>query len=50
MVAMASSAYKSMRTQTVEQRTLTREMLFQYCWLDTYAMYAIYKKLLELTK
>ena len=48
--AMASSAYKSMRTQTVEQRTLTREMLFRYCWLDTYAMYAIYKKLLELTK
>ena len=48
--AMASSAYKSMRTQPVEQRTLTREMLFRYCWLDTYAMYAIYKKLLELTK
>jgi len=48
--AMASSAYKSMRTQPVEQRTLTREMLFKYCWLDTYAMYAIYKKLLELTK
>ena len=48
--AMASSAYKSMRTQPVEQRTLTREMLFKYCWLDTYAMYAIYTKLLELTK
>ena len=47
--AMASSAYKSMRAQPVEQRTITREMLFKYCWLDTYAMYAIYKKLLELT-
>ncbi|MDA7542289.1 DUF2779 domain-containing protein [Gammaproteobacteria bacterium] len=48
--AMASSAYKSMRTQPIEQITLTREMLFKYCWLDTYAMYAIYTKLLELTK
>ena len=48
--AMASNAYKNMRNQSNEQRTLTREMLFKYCWLDTYAMYAIYTKLLELTK
>ena len=48
--AMASNAYKSMRKQPNKQRLLTREMLFKYCWLDTYAMYAIYTKLLELNK
>ncbi|MDB9959869.1 DUF2779 domain-containing protein [Gammaproteobacteria bacterium] len=48
--AMASNAYKDMRNQSKEQRILTREMLFKYCWLDTYAMYAVYTKLLELTK
>ena len=48
--AMASNAYKDMRNQSKEQRIITREMLFKYCWLDTYAMYAVYTKLLELTK
>ena len=45
---MASSAFKEMRYQPKDQIEHTRTKLFQYCRLDTYAMYAIYQKLLEL--
>ncbi|MBU28170.1 MAG: hypothetical protein CMD30_02250 [Flavobacteriales bacterium] len=44
---MASSAFKEMRNQSKDQIDYTRTKLFQYCRLDTYAMYAIYIKLLE---
>ena len=44
---MASSAFKEMREQSKDQIQLTRAKLFQYCRLDTYAMYAIFKKLLK---
>ncbi len=44
---MASSAFKEMRYQPKDQIEHTRTKLFQYCRLDTYAMYAIYQKLLE---
>ena len=45
---MASSAFKEMREQSKHQIEHTRKELFQYCRLDTYAMYAIYIKLLSL--
>lgn len=44
---MASSAFKEMRNQPKDQIEHTRKKLFQYCRLDTYAMYAIYQKLLK---
>ena len=44
---MASSAFKEMRNQSKDQIKNTRIKLFQYCRLDTYAMYAIHTKLLE---
>jgi len=47
---MASSAYKKMRGLSEDQRISMRKKLFAYCWLDTYAMYAIYIKLLEIVK
>jgi hypothetical protein len=47
---MASGAYKEMRNQTKEEISLTRKKLFDYCWLDTYAMYAIYSKLQDYVK
>ena len=45
---MASIAFKEMREQSENQILHTREKLFQYCRLDTYAMYAIYQKLMQL--
>ena len=47
---MASAAYKEMRYQTNEEVSLKRKKLFDYCWLDTYAMYAIYTKLQDCIK
>ncbi|MEL0238969.1 MAG: DUF2779 domain-containing protein, partial [Gammaproteobacteria bacterium] len=44
---MASSAFKEMRSQSTVQIEHNRAKLSQYCRLDTYAMYAIYIKLLE---
>ncbi len=48
---MAMSAYKELRnsSKNVDIET-TRKNLFKYCRLDTYAMYAIYIKLLEIIK
>ena len=45
---IASSAYKEIRGQSRQEAKKTREKLFKYCRLDTYAMYAIYEKLLGL--
>ena len=47
---MALSAYKKMRNLSSDERISMRKKLFDYCWLDTYAMYAIYSKLLEIVK
>ena len=46
---MAMSAYKELRnsSKNVDIET-TRKNLFKYCRLDTYAMYAIYIKLLQI--
>ena len=44
---MASTAYKEMRNQSKQDIEKTRSDLFKYCKLDTYAMYAIYSKLLD---
>lgn len=46
--ASASTAYKSMRNMRNDARLNIEKKLFKYCWLDTYAMYAIYSKLLKL--
>ena len=48
---MAMSAYKELRnsSKNVDIET-TRKNLFKYCRLDTYAMYAIYIKLLQIIK
>ena len=43
----ASGAYQDMRNQTKEEALKTSKKLLEYCRLDTYAMYAIYSKLLE---
>ena len=45
---LASSSYKKLRGQTDKEITHTREELFKYCRLDTFAMYEIYRKLLSL--
>ena len=46
---MAMNAYKDMRknSQKNEDAEIIRSKLFEYCRLDTYAMYAIYEKLLQ---
>jgi hypothetical protein len=46
---MAMNAYKDMRKKSKknEETKSTRSQLFEYCRLDTYAMYAIYEKLLQ---
>jgi len=43
---LASSSYKKLRGQTDKEVARTREELFKYCRLDTFAMYEIYMKLL----
>ena len=45
---LASSSYKKLRGQTDKEIAHTREELFKYCRLDTFAMYEIYRKLLSL--
>ena len=45
---LLSSSYKKLRGQTDKEITHTREELFKYCRLDTFAMYEIYMKLLSL--
>ena len=46
---MAMSAYKELRNSSKNiDVEATRRNLFKYCRLDTYAMYAIYKKLLQI--
>ena len=44
----ASISYKKLRGQTDKEIAHTREELFKYCRLDTFAMYEIYMKLLSL--
>ena len=46
---MAMSAYKEMRDSSKNANVeTTRNSLFKYCRLDTYAMYAIYQKILQI--
>jgi hypothetical protein len=46
---IAMSSYKEIRNnpKNTDIET-TRKNLFKYCRLDTYAMYAIYKKILQI--
>ena len=43
---MASSAFRELKHNDDNQIKEIRNSLLKYCWLDTYAMIAIYKKLL----
>ena len=46
---MAMSAYKELRNSAkITDIETTRINLFKYCRLDTYAMYAIYKKIIQI--
>ena len=46
---MAMSAYKEMRDSSKNANVeTTRNSLFKYCRLDTYAMHAIYQKILQI--
>ena len=46
---MAMSAYKEMRDSSKNTDVENiRNSLFKYCRLDTYAMYAIYEKILQI--
>jgi hypothetical protein len=45
---MASSSYKGLRNKSDIDAQKTLENLYKYCRLDTYAMYAIYQKLLQI--
>ena len=44
---LASSSYKGLRNMTHNDAQKTLEDLYQYCRLDTYAMYAIYQKITQ---
>ena len=43
---MASSAFRELGNKSAEETKQVRKDLLKYCWLDTYAMYAIYNELL----
>tara|TARA_A100000164_G_scaffold223502_1_gene198184 strand:+ start:127 stop:939 length:813 start_codon:yes stop_codon:yes gene_type:complete len=49
---MAMSSYKKLRGLPTDSENIkiTRDALFEYCRLDTFAMYAIYENLLETIK
>ena len=43
---MASSAFRGLKEKNPEEVAEIRKELLAYCFLDTYAMYAIYNELL----
>tara|TARA_B100000941_G_scaffold289695_1_gene269657 strand:- start:1626 stop:3119 length:1494 start_codon:yes stop_codon:yes gene_type:complete len=45
---MASTAFRELKHMNKNEIQILREDLKKYCWLDTYAMYAIYKKLIAI--
>ena len=45
---MASTTFRNLKNMDDNETKILREDLKKYCWLDTYAMYAIYKKLLSI--
>ena len=45
---LASSSYKGLRNRSNEDTQKTLEDLYQYCRLDTYAMYAIYQRIIQI--
>ena len=46
--AMASSVFRDLKNMNEDEIINLRADLKKYCWLDTYAMYVIYKKLLSM--
>ena len=46
--AMASSVFRDLKNMNEDEILKLRADLKKYCWLDTYAMYVIYKKLLSM--
>tara|TARA_B100000963_G_scaffold99263_1_gene85796 strand:+ start:1291 stop:2784 length:1494 start_codon:yes stop_codon:yes gene_type:complete len=45
---MASTAFRQLKNMNKNEVEKLRKDLRKYCWLDTYAMYAIYTKLLSI--
>ena len=45
---LASTSYKGLRNKSNKDSQKTLKDLYQYCRLDTYAMYAIYQKILQI--
>ena len=45
---MASNAFRELKNKNHNEIQEIQDDLRKYCWLDTYAMYAIYKKLLAI--
>ena len=45
---IASSSYKGLRNKSNEDAQKTLEDLYEYCRLDTYAMHAIYQKIIQI--
>jgi len=46
----AALVYKNMRGKSQEEVKISREELFKYCSVDSYAMFALYQKLLIIVK
>ena len=47
---MASNTFRNLKNISADDVELIRKDLLEYCWLDTYAMFAIYEKLLLIYK
>ncbi len=47
---MALTAFRELKNKRDDEIDEIRKDLLKYCWLDTYAMYAIYEKLLSIVK
>ena len=47
---MASNTFRNLKNISADDVELIRKDLLEYCWLDTYAMFAIYEKLLSIYK
>ena len=45
---MASTVFRELKNKTDDEINEIRKDLLKYCWLDTYAMHAIYEKLLTI--
>ena len=47
-MVITTPVFRELKNKTDDEIDEIRRDLLKYCWLDTYAMYAIYKKLLTI--